>query len=269
MSFFDYLSKTFFLAKFHVWATSDFLSDWVFIYLKTKIGRIVEELPPRFCPFLTIFEVFSKISLNKKTQMCPDTILQPCISPKTISFYNFPKKCTLINRSEFLQHWFIKRTIFFGVQISENSWDQNFQSCKKVHTVSFSTLFESQILIWKGTDSLKFSEINKTNNILSHTIYKIGENSFSQRERFSYPIVSIAFTFDHVFHQRVAHLPFNATELVRFFKTLKIWIFWENMIFFQKKRFFFKIAEGAKIPVECVSNGNFCYRSLSALIMRF
>ena len=55
--------------------------------------------------------------------------------------------------------------------------------------------------------------------------FNIGGKSFTQRERILNSILPIAFTFVHVFHQIVAHLPQKATELVRFLITLKIWAF--------------------------------------------
>ena len=66
-----------------------------------------------------------------------------------------------------------------------------------------------------------------------------------------------SFTFLNVIfgHQNVAHSPLNATEMVRFLKTNKIWIF-ENRWFFEKKiMIFFDIAKGGQFFVECVSNG--------------
>ena len=48
----------------------------------------------------------------------------------------------------------------------------------------------------------------------------------------------------------------NATEIVRFPKKFKIWVFFENTDeFFEKKLEFFKNAKGGKFAVECVSIG--------------
>ena len=51
------------------------------------------------------------------------------------------------------------------------------------------------------------------------------------------------------YHQIIRNLPKNATEIVRFLKTFKIWGF-----FGKKTLQFFKIVKGGKFAVECVSN---------------
>ena len=58
------------------------------------------------------------------------------------------------------------------------------------------------------------------------------------------------------YHQVIAYLPYNKTEIVRFLKYIRNGYFLKkNMDFFGKKTgFFFKIGKGGKFSVECVSN---------------
>ena len=56
--------------------------------------------------------------------------------------------------------------------------------------------------------------------------------------------------------QIVANLPQNATEVVKFLETFKMWVFFEKLDgVFGKNLNFVKIAKGGKFAVECVSNG--------------
>ena len=57
------------------------------------------------------------------------------------------------------------------------------------------------------------------------------------------------------FHQSVASLPQNVTEIVKFLETFKVWeLIWESRWVFRKKLEFFKIAKCGNIPVECVQH---------------
>ena len=63
----------------------------------------------------------------------------------------------------------------------------------------------------------------------------MGGKSSAHVERFLNPILPIAFTLAHVFHQIVANLPLNATKIVRLFKTFKTWVFLKNKNVFYSK----------------------------------
>ena len=99
----------------------------------------------------------------------------------------------------------------------------------------------------------------------------MGTKSSFQRERFFNPISPIAFTFVHFFHQIVAHFcrrsrlkqwNFSKRSKTNFFEKI-------DGLFFEKKlEFFFKITEGGKFAVECVSNCIFSQNVFSALIMK-
>ena len=66
-----------------------------------------------------------------------------------------------------------------------------------------------------------------------------------------------------VFHPNVANLLWNATEMVKFLKTFKIWVFKRKWMGFSKKiLIFFKITRGSKFAVECVSYGNISLKCL-------
>ena len=81
----------------------------------------------------------------------------------------------------------------------------------------------------------------------------MGGKYSNQRERFPRPILLIAFTFVHIFHQIVTHLPYNSTEIVRFKNTFKFWGFFDKKDGFQEKNlYFYKIAQRGKLAVECV-----------------
>ena len=109
--------------------------------------------------------------------------------------------------------------------------------CKRTHYVisHFKCTFKA-LLIY----SVSF--IQSIFVIIFRHVYNMGGKSSAPMERFFYTILSIALTFVHVFHQIVALLPQNATEIVRFLKTLKIWVFFskKKIGFFSKKIEFFQ-----------------------------
>ena len=70
---------------------------------------------------------------------------------------------------------------------------------------------------------------------LHHIVYNMGAKSSTQRERLFYTILPIAFTLVQVYHQVVAHLQQNATELVTSLKHANFGLFLKNRFFFRKK----------------------------------
>ena len=88
---------------------------------------------------------------------------------------------------------------------------------------------------------------------------------------FFYPILPVAFTLLHVFHHIVAHLPYNATQVVRFLEVFKICFFFEKIDgFFSKKlEFFSKSLEVANLLQNAYQMVVFRKNVFSALIMRF
>ena len=100
---------------------------------------------------------------------------------------------------------------------------------------------------------------SKSERLLFSAIYIIWEQNLPLNENVFYPILPNAFTFVHLFHQIVAQ---NATERVKFLKTLKIWVFLEKRYFSWKKTIFYKNVKGGKFAVECVSNGNVSLKCL-------
>ena len=73
------------------------------------------------------------------------------------------------------------------------------------------------------------------------------------------------------FHQIVANLPWNATELVRFLETFEIWVFLGKIdgLFRKKTLKFFKIAKCSKFFVEYVLNCIISFKCLSSLFVTF
>ena len=61
----------------------------------------------------------------------------------------------------------------------------------------------------------------------------------------------------------MAYLLYNATEIVRYFKTYEIWVFLDKIDgVFRKKLEFLEIVKGGKFAVECVSNDSICKKGL-------
>ena len=75
-------------------------------------------------------------------------------------------------------------------------------------------------------------------------------------------------TWNFFFHQCVANLPQNATEIERFLKTFKFWVFFQKIDgFFEKKlENFFKIEKGGKFAVKAYQT-EFFRKNVSALIV--
>ena len=118
------------------------------------------------------------------------------------------------------------------------------QSCWKYNLNAFS--IARKLLVHCG---LKFPVTLLLFYVITKETHPIKASIFPRR----LPIIRVfAFTFFHLFHQFVAHLPFRS----RFFKTLKIWVFFKTyMGFFMKSLNFNKIAKSSNFFPEGATNG--------------
>ena len=77
--------------------------------------------------------------------------------------------------------------------------------------------------------------------VIFRHVCNMAEKSSYQSDQFFSPILPIAFTFVHVFHQNVIYLLENATEIVKFLEAfafkIRFFLIYRFFVFEQKLKF--------------------------------